>query len=105
MLAASASSGLGITYTVVSGPCNVTDNVLRATAAGTCVVAADQGGNDRYAPASRVTMQVVITDVARSSSGCGCHATQTSGAAFEVVLTVLAGLAIRQRRRKPRRLT
>ncbi len=104
-LAASASSGLGITYTVVSGPCNVTDNVLRATAAGTCVVAADQGGNDRYAPASRVTIQVVITDVARSSSGCGCHATQTSGAAFEVALTVLAGLAIRQRRRKPRRLT
>jgi len=104
-LAASASSGLGITYTVVSGPCNVTDNVLRATAAGTCVVAADQGGNDRYAPASRVTIQVVITDVARSSSGCGCHATQTSGAAFEVALTVLAALAIRQRRRKPRRLT
>jgi len=104
-LAASANSGLSITYTVVSGPCTVTDNLLRATAAGTCLVAADQGGNDRYAPASRVTMQVVIADAPRSSSGCGCHATQTSGAAFEVALTVLAGLAMRQRRRKPRRLT
>jgi len=54
-LAATASSGLPVSYAIVSGPCAVSGSTLTASAAGTCVVAADQAGNAVYGPAPQVT--------------------------------------------------
>jgi hypothetical protein len=51
-LNATASSGLGITYSVSSGPCTVSGSLLSATAAGICNIRADQAGNTSFLPAS-----------------------------------------------------
>ncbi len=56
-LAASASSSLPVTYTLVSGPATLSGNTLAFTGAtGTVVVRASQGGDDIYSAASDVTL-------------------------------------------------
>ena len=50
-LAASASSGLSVSFSVISGPATVSGNTLTITGAGTVVVAANQSGNSTYGPA------------------------------------------------------
>ena len=51
-LAATASSGLAVSFSVVSGPATLSGNVLTVTGAGTVVVAATQNGNATYNAAS-----------------------------------------------------
>ncbi|MBB5030452.1 autotransporter-associated beta strand repeat-containing protein [Prosthecobacter vanneervenii] len=55
-LSASASSGLPVKFTIVSGPATVTDsgNMLSFTGAGTVTVRASQQGNSTYAKATPV---------------------------------------------------
>jgi RHS repeat-associated protein len=59
-LSASSSSGLAVTFSVVSGPGTISGNTLTITAPGTAVIAADQAGNADYAAASEVTQTIVI---------------------------------------------
>jgi hypothetical protein len=55
-LQATSSSGLPITYSLVSGPATLNGNVLTLTrASGAVVVRASQAGNDSYNPAAEVT--------------------------------------------------
>lgn len=51
---ASASSGLPVTYSVVSGPGTISGNTVNITGAGTIVVQADQAGNAAYTAAAPV---------------------------------------------------
>jgi hypothetical protein len=51
-LEASASSGLPVTYSVVSGPATLDQGSVVVDGAGTIVLQADQAGSDRYEPAS-----------------------------------------------------
>jgi hypothetical protein len=51
-LDATASSGLPVTYRVVSGPGTVTGHVLTLTGAGSVVLRAEQGGSPQFLPAS-----------------------------------------------------
>lgn len=53
-LTASASSGLPVTFKVISGPATVAGNMVTLTGAGTVTIEADQVGNSRYAPAPPV---------------------------------------------------
>lgn len=53
-LSASASSGLPVTFTLVSGPATLTGNTITITGVGTVVVRASQAGNDSFNPASDV---------------------------------------------------
>jgi len=53
-LTATASSGLPVTFTLVSGPAIVSGNQLTLTGAGYITVRATQGGDDNYGPASPV---------------------------------------------------
>ncbi|MGA2889383.1 MAG: sugar-binding protein [Terracidiphilus sp.] len=62
-LSASASSGLAVTFSVVSGPGTVSGNTLTVTGAGTVVVAANQAGNGTYTAAAQVTHSVVVNAV------------------------------------------
>ena len=104
-LSAVASSGLAVTYSVLSGSCVVSGNTLTATAAGTCVIAADQPGNSRYGAAQRATASVAVTDVpVLHMGGCGgCGSTPGStGAAFEILVTFVAGASLRRRMRRGR---
>ena len=60
-LSASSSSGLAVTFSVVSGPGTISGSTLTITGPGTVVVAANQAGNADYAAATQVTKSIVIT--------------------------------------------
>jgi hypothetical protein len=51
-LAATASSGLSVTYRVESGSATIAGGNVTPTAPGTLILAADQAGNGTYAPAT-----------------------------------------------------
>jgi uncharacterized repeat protein (TIGR03803 family) len=53
-LSATASSGLPVTFTVVSGPATVSGNTLTITGRGSITVRASQGGDDDYNAAPNV---------------------------------------------------
>jgi hypothetical protein len=59
-LAATASSGLAVTYSVVSGPCTIAANLLTATQPGACVIATNQAGNTTIAAAAQQTQNVTV---------------------------------------------
>ena len=60
-LGATASSGLGVTYT--SSPanvCKVSGSTASFAAAGSCTITASQGGNATYAAATPVVQTVTV---------------------------------------------
>jgi N-acetylneuraminic acid mutarotase len=59
-LSASASSGLPVTLSVVSGPATLAGNTLTLTGTGTVKVLATQTGNNLYAAATAVTKTLVV---------------------------------------------
>ena len=59
-LAATASSGLTVTYAVSSGPCSLTGNVLTASSPGSCVVDANQSGNSSFAAAAQQSQTATV---------------------------------------------
>ena len=78
-LTASASSGLRVIYSVVSGPATVSGSTVSYTGVGTVVLEADQYGNGTYAAASpvQVTVAVMMTG---SGGTTGATATVTIAA-------------------------
>jgi uncharacterized protein YjdB len=68
-LAATASSGLPVKYSVVSGPCTVTDFfavewLMTASGAGSCVIDADQAGDGVNYSAAPTVQQTITIDQA-----------------------------------------
>jgi hypothetical protein len=59
-LNATASSGLPVSYAVLSGPASITGNMLTITGAGFVTVQASQAGNAEYAPATAVAQTFVV---------------------------------------------
>ena len=59
-LSATSSSGLGVTFSVISGPGSITGNTLTVTGAGTIIIAANQSGNSNYSAAPQVTQAVIV---------------------------------------------
>jgi predicted outer membrane repeat protein len=59
-LSASATSGLGVVFSVLSGPATVSGSTLSINGIGTVVVAADQPGNANYNPATEVTHAITV---------------------------------------------
>ena len=68
-LTATASSGLPVTFSVLSGPGTISNSTLTISGAGTVVVAADQSGNSNYAAAAQVAQSVTVNPVQCVSSG------------------------------------
>ena len=65
-LSASASSGLTLAFSVVSGPGTVSGSTLTITGVGTVVVAANQAGNANYAAATQVTQSIVVNQASQA---------------------------------------
>ena len=65
-LFATASSGLPVTFSVLSGPAAVSGSTLMITGAGTVVVAANQTGNANYTTAPQITQTVLVNPVAQT---------------------------------------
>jgi hypothetical protein len=59
-LAATSSSGLSISYSIVSGPGVIRDNTLSFTGEGNVVVRASQPGNENYLPGDPVDQTVLV---------------------------------------------
>jgi hypothetical protein len=59
-LTATASSGLPVSYTVISGPATVSGSILTYTGIGTVVVEADQAGDATYPAATPVQNTVTV---------------------------------------------
>jgi len=60
-LTATASSGLSVSFALLSGPATLSGNVITATNAGTVVIQASQAGNTNYNAAPVVTQSVSMT--------------------------------------------
>jgi len=60
-LSATASSGLPVSYAVLSGPASVNGNILTIAGAGSVSVQASQAGNSQYAAATAVTQAFTVS--------------------------------------------
>jgi hypothetical protein len=68
-LVATATSGLPVVFSVLSGPGSITGNTLTITGGGaTILVAADQAGNANYAAAPEVTYSILVNKAATAIS-------------------------------------
>jgi len=60
-VSATASSGLAVSFSIVSGPATISGNTVTIIGAGTVTVRASQGGNENYNPAPDVDQSFTVT--------------------------------------------
>jgi sugar lactone lactonase YvrE len=82
-LNATSTSGLAVTYSVISGPGTLSGSTLSATSVGSVVVEADQIGNATYAAATPVRITV--------ATAAQTVAVGTKSSTFEALVTISAG--------------
>jgi sugar lactone lactonase YvrE len=96
-LTATASSGLPVMYTVVSGPAVVSGNLLNYTGAGTVVIEADQAGNATYAAAAplqdTVAATVLTEPIATTSASVSTLVTFTAAGTLASTHVFTQGIA------------
>ena len=68
-LSGTATSGLPVTFTLVSGPATLTGNTLTITGPGTITVRATQGGDSTYSAASDVQKTITVTNASYTVTG------------------------------------
>jgi hypothetical protein len=67
-LSATSTSGLSVTFTLLSGPATLSGNSLTVNGAGTVAIAANQAGNANYAPAPQVVENIPVNKVLPTAS-------------------------------------
>lgn len=87
-LSASSSSGLPVSFSVVSGPASISGSTLTITGGGTVVVAANQAGNSTYGPAQAA--QTLIVQPAQPTITWAPPAAILTGTSLSSVLTASA---------------
>lgn len=87
-LSASSSSGLPVSFSVVSGPAAINGSTLTITGGGTVVVAANQAGNSTYGPAQAT--QTLIVQPAQPTITWAPPAAIMIGTTLSSVLTASA---------------
>jgi len=93
-LSATASSGLAVSFSVVSGPANISGNNVTLTGVGTVTVRAAQAGNATYAPAANVDQSFNVTKAAASVTLGSLGATFDGSAHGATATTNPNGLAV-----------
>jgi len=94
-LSATATSGLAVTFSVVSGPAKVTGSTLTLTGAtGTVVIAANQAGNSNYAAAVAVSRSFVVTGAPQTITFGAIAANKYGTRAFTLGATASSGLPV-----------
>jgi hypothetical protein len=89
-LTATATSGLPVTFSRISGPATVLNGVLTVTGAGTVVVRASQAGDATYAAATSVDRTLVVNPAALTVTAN--VATKSYGAALPTFGVTYTGL-------------
>lgn len=93
--ATGGASGVSVTFSSANAYCTVSGSTVHIVSVGTCVIAADQVGNDIYSAASQVTQSFVVNDFysvtyALGTLGTGSVPTQTGKLTGET-FTVASG--------------
>ena len=65
-LAATANSGLPITYSTASSACSVSGSTVATLLSGTCTITASQAGNTAYKAASNVNQSFAVSQAAQT---------------------------------------
>jgi hypothetical protein len=101
VVSASSSSGLAVAFSSASPSiCTVSGSTVSFSAAGTCVVDADQAGDGAYAAAAQVQQSFTVSASAPPKSGQTITFTSTPpsnpsvGGAYTVGATASSGLAV-----------
>ena len=93
-LIASASSGLQVSLTSKTGSiCSVDGNVVTAIAGGSCIVAANQVGNDTYHAAREVTRSISVKDD-QTITFSSCPSVLQTGDSGGLVASASSGLLV-----------
>jgi hypothetical protein len=94
-LAATASSGLAVTYSV-SGPATLSGSVLTITGAGTVTVTASQAGNSTYAAAPPIARSFAVTPppAAQTITFPAIADKVTTDTPFDLTATASSGLEV-----------
>jgi hypothetical protein len=75
-----ASSGLPVTLSVLSGPASLSGNVVRLSGAGIVTLAADQSGNANFPAAARKTVLITVSQATQSIASFAPISNKTFGA-------------------------
>lgn len=78
-LSASASSGLPVTYTIVSGPATLSGDTVTVLGLGSIVISAKQNGNSTYYPSTSMQRTVSVTDSLPQGTVTGFNGTPFTG--------------------------
>ena len=89
-LVATATSGLPVAFSVLSGPGSISNNsTLSFTAAGTVIVLANQAGNANYASANTVQENIVVNAAATTTTALSASSlTPTFGDSVVLTATI-----------------
>jgi hypothetical protein len=93
-LNANASSGLPVSYIIVSGPATITDNIVTLTGAGTVTVRASQIGDEKYLAATSVNNTFAVTKSTQTISFTTIPNKLVNDAPFAVIASASSGLPI-----------
>ncbi|MEG5147019.1 hypothetical protein QUB27_30240, partial [Microcoleus sp. AT8-B6] len=96
-LNASATSGLAVSFRVVSGPATINGAIVTLTGTGTVMIEALQAGNDNYQPAPAVTQSIAVAAAPKLNQSItfGTLANRTFGEApFTISASASSGLAV-----------
>ena len=89
MLSAVASSGLPVTFSVLSGPGTISNGVLTVAGVGSIVIAANQAGNSSYNPAPQVTQTLTVKPALLTVTANNQH--MVEGAAVPTLTYTITG--------------
>ena len=93
-LHASSSSGLEVSFAIVSGPATINDHTVTLTGAGTVIIRATQGGNSNYLEAIAVEHSFSTSKASQSVSFATLPVKTYGDAAFELTATASSNLAV-----------
>lgn len=90
-LTATATSGLPVSYTVISGPATVSGSTLTITGAGSVTVQATQAGNTNYAAATPVSVTFTVADFTLSADAGSLDLQRGQNGTVHVTVAPLGG--------------
>ncbi|MWN77005.1 T9SS type A sorting domain-containing protein, partial [Labilibaculum sp. A4] len=93
-LQASASSGLEVSFELVSGPATLSGKELTLTGAGTVVVKAVQAGNENYEAAESVSRTFTVNKASQDIAFAELTDKTYGDPAFELVASASSGLEV-----------
>ena len=93
-LRATASSGLLVTYSVISGPATIAGSTLTLTGAGTVTIRASQAGDANYNAAPSVDRSFTVAKAAQKTSFPSIGRRTYGDAAFDLSASASSGLPV-----------